>query len=43
MREDQSKLRRAEQAAGPKRPRLGLKFGAGPTSSRPLPQVGGRH
>lgn len=42
MREDQNDVRRAEQAAPSKRPRLGLKFGAGPTSGRPLPQAGGR-
>lgn len=40
MREDQQKVQR-DQATAAKRPRLGLKFGAGPTSNRPLPQVAG--
>jgi len=43
MREDGSEVRGQAQAAPPKRPRLGLKYGAAPTSGRPLPQVGGRH
>jgi hypothetical protein len=42
MTNDTNDAHGAEKAASPKRPRLGLKYGAGPMSGRPLPQTGGR-